>query len=356
MRALIWLLLLLTTPAFAQFSAVYRPPQTSQVAPIAEQLRERQTLEKLTAVLNKFVRVPSQVPVVAQSCGQTNAYYSPRQREIIICYELLQDHAVKLSRKYSQKFSEGRLSHVLAAELTFVLLHEVGHSLFDMYQIPVLGKEEDAADAFAAFLLLSTNGDSMLQEAPLFMPLSKTPWLTKTLMGAAVYGDEHALSEQRMANLVCWGFGKNPQGFNEAVSFIRLPQHRISRCTDEFAKMDRDVRGLLGDKLNIGGNQGATAGRPLSPAAQPTSVGLANNSSALLDQYQCNRCHAIDSRVIGPAYRDIANRYRGQDVVRALSNLVISGGQGNWGEVPAPPMRQLSNSDAERLVRWILSI
>lgn len=227
----------------------------------------------------------------------------------------------------------------------------MGHSLFDLYQIPVLGKEEDAADEFAAFLLLSTNGDRILQDAPVFMPLMKTPWIIKTLNGSAVYGDEHALSEQRMANLICQGFGKNPQSFAEAAAAIRLPQHRAQRCADEFAKMDRDVRSLLGSKLTLG-----PSGTTVAQSSQPTRAAMPSNAAPLLDQYRCNNCHTMESRRIGPSYREIASRYRGNDVVQQLIFSVKAGSVNVWGAVPAPPQNQVPEADADAMVRYILSI
>lgn len=356
MKNVLWLLLALAMPASAEFSAAYQPPQTNEVVGIATQMRQNQTLEKLSAVLNRFISVPGNVPVVAQSCGGVNAYYAPSRREIVICYELLADHGAKLQRKYGRTLDNDRLSHVLAAELTFVLLHEVGHAVFDIHRIPVLGREEDAADAFAAFVLLETNGASMLQEAPIYVPLVKTPWIIKTLKPAAVYGDEHSLSEQRLANIVCWGFGKDPQAFSGAAAAIKLPQHRAERCATEYAKMDRDVRGLLGDKLAFGRTGTAVPtsrneGVPQRPVAMAPS-----DAEALLDSYKCGNCHGMSDRKIGPALQAIAAKYRGQDVARQLAYNIKGGSVGGWGPIPAPPMRNVSDADAELMARWILAL
>lgn len=356
MKAFLWLLLMAAMPAFADFSASYESPQTNEVVAIATQLRQNQSLDKLAVVLNRFISMPASVPVVGRSCGGVNAYYAPSRREITICYELLADHAAKLQRKYGRTLDNARLSHVLAAELTFVLLHEVGHAVFDIHRIPVLGREEDAADAFAAFVLLETNGASMLQEAPIYVPLMKTPWIIKTLNPAAVYGDEHSLSEQRLANVVCWGFGKDPQAFAGAAAAIRLPQHRAERCATEYAKMDRDVRGLLGDKLAF--NRGAStvaAARYEGPAQRPAAM-TASDAEALLDGYKCGNCHGMSDRKIGPALQTIAARYRGQDAARQLANNIKNGSSGIWGPVPAPPMRNVGDADAESMARWILSL
>jgi len=356
MKNVLWLLLVLAMPASAEFSAAYQPSQTNEVVAIATQMQQTQTLEKLTAVLNRFISVPGNVPVVAQSCGGVNAYYAPSRREIVICYELLADHGMKLQRKHGRTLDNARLSHVLAAELTFVLLHEVGHAVFDIHRIPVLGREEDAADAFAAFVLLETNGASMLQEAPIYVPLMKTPWLIKTLNPAAVYGDEHSLSEQRLANVVCWGFGKDPQAFSGAVAAIRLPRHRAERCANEYAKMDRDVRGLLGEKLAFNRPNAVAKASRNDVVPQRSAAVASADVEAILDNHKCGNCHGMSDRKIGPALQTIAARYRGQDAARQLANNIKNGSSGIWGAVPAPPMRNVSDSDAEEMARWILAL
>lgn len=356
MKNIFLLLLVLARPAFAEFSAAYRPPQTNEVVAIAAQLQQSQTLDKLAMALNRFISVPGDVPLVGQSCGGVNAYYAPSRREIVICYELLADHAVKLQRKYGRTLDNNRLTHVLAAELTFVLLHEVGHAIFDIHRIPVLGREEDAADAFATFILLETNGNGMLQEAPIYVPLVKTPWILKTLNPAAVYGDEHALSEQRLANIICWGFGKNPQDFADAATTIKLPRSRAERCSNEYAKMDRDMRGLLGDKLMLNQSAAVTSSPRFNGIAQQPVAIAPVTAEAILDNYKCGNCHGLSDRKIGPALIAVAAKYRGKNAVQQLVHNIKAGSVGLWGPIPAPPMHHVADSDAEVIARWILAL
>lgn len=77
----------------------------------------------------------------------------------------------------------------------------------------------------------------------------------------------------------------------------------------------------------------------------------------LVDRSDCKTCHAIDYRVNGPAYQDIATRYRNDDfAVRNLTQKVIKGGAGNWGQVVMSAHPQLSDADVGEMVRWILSL
>lgn len=78
---------------------------------------------------------------------------------------------------------------------------------------------------------------------------------------------------------------------------------------------------------------------------------------ALAKKNNCLACHATDSKLIGPAYKEIAAKYKGDD--SALGNLVEkikSGGGGIWGDIPMPPNAAVSDEDAKTLVNWILSM
>ena len=76
----------------------------------------------------------------------------------------------------------------------------------------------------------------------------------------------------------------------------------------------------------------------------------------LAQKKNCLACHAIDKKVVGPAYQDVAAKYAGQkDAVEKLSQKVIKGGSGAWGQVPMPP-NAVTEAEAKQLVTWILSL
>jgi cytochrome c len=69
----------------------------------------------------------------------------------------------------------------------------------------------------------------------------------------------------------------------------------------------------------------------------------------------CTACHAVDKKVLGPAYQDVAKKYAGQkDAVAALAASIQKGGSGKWGPVPMPAQANLSEADAKTLATWIL--
>ena len=80
-------------------------------------------------------------------------------------------------------------------------------------------------------------------------------------------------------------------------------------------------------------------------------------AEALAQKSGCIACHAVDKKVIGPAYNEVAAKYKGdKDAQKKLETKVKAGGQGVWGPVPMPPNAQVSDADVKTLVAWVLSL
>ncbi len=76
---------------------------------------------------------------------------------------------------------------------------------------------------------------------------------------------------------------------------------------------------------------------------------------ALVAKSNCLTCHKISEKLIGPAYKDVANKYAGNDTaVTHLAHKILAGGSGVWGTVPMTPHPDLSEADAEQMVKYIL--
>ena len=75
----------------------------------------------------------------------------------------------------------------------------------------------------------------------------------------------------------------------------------------------------------------------------------------LAQRNTCTACHAVDKKVVGPGYRDIAKKYAdSKDAVAMLSESIRKGGMGKWGPVPMPAQTTLSDADARTLAGWIM--
>lgn len=86
------------------------------------------------------------------------------------------------------------------------------------------------------------------------------------------------------------------------------------------------------------------------------SAGNAMADMKLAQEKNCMACHAVDKKMVGPSYKDVAAKYAGQgDAVDKLSQKVMKGGSGVWGPVPMPANGQVNDADAKKLVAWILA-
>ena len=78
---------------------------------------------------------------------------------------------------------------------------------------------------------------------------------------------------------------------------------------------------------------------------------------ALGTSKNCMACHAVDKKLVGPAYKDVAAKYAGQkDAVDKLAAKILKGGSGVWGPVPMPANTQVNEAEAKKLAAWVLSL
>lgn len=77
---------------------------------------------------------------------------------------------------------------------------------------------------------------------------------------------------------------------------------------------------------------------------------------ALAEKKRCTVCHTVTKKILGPAYKDVAAKYAGQNASAQLATKIIQGGGGVWGVVPMPANPKISQSEADTLARWILSL
>jgi cytochrome c len=80
-------------------------------------------------------------------------------------------------------------------------------------------------------------------------------------------------------------------------------------------------------------------------------------SEELAKKNACTACHGIDKKLVGPAYRDVAAKYRGNAKAAAmLQEKVKKGSVGTWGQVPMPPNAAVKDADVKALVDWVLAL
>lgn len=203
-------------------------------------LLEQDNLNLVLDGLNAAFKIPRLVPVVFTE-GSEQAVY--RDGEIIICYDFLADIDEALKADYP-KPEERNL--ILMGEAHFVLYHEVGHAMVDMFEIPVVGREEDAVDGLATILAVSVlKRPELAVGAALAFDSQDDP---NKDFDQQDYWDVHSLDTQRYYNILCWVHGGAPEMCDDLVAKL-VPEDwfesRAGECEHEFEKLRKNWGKLL---------------------------------------------------------------------------------------------------------------
>ena len=82
-----------------------------------------------------------------------------------------------------------------------------------------------------------------------------------------------------------------------------------------------------------------------------------SDAKQLMTKYNCQACHAVDKKLVGPAYKDVAKKYENdKDALPRLAKKVREGGVGVWGQIPMPANTQVNEAESLQLVKWVLSL
>lgn len=93
----------------------------------------------------------------------------------------------------------------------------------------------------------------------------------------------------------------------------------------------------------------------LSLALLAPAAAFANQE--LAQKKNCMACHAVDKKLVGPAYKDVAAKYaKDKDASKKLAEKILKGGSGVWGPVPMPANPQVTAAEAETLAKWVLTV
>jgi cytochrome c len=94
----------------------------------------------------------------------------------------------------------------------------------------------------------------------------------------------------------------------------------------------------------------------LAAATMALAAAPAFANEALATKSACTACHAVDKKIVGPSFKEVAAKYKGDKNAEAkLVDKVKKGGTGVWGQVPMPPNAAVSDADIKTLVKWVLS-
>ena len=223
-----------------QIQISYVPPKNAAHEEIYRLIRERQVLERFRAFLSPL-RLPRKLLLRTEGCdGEVNAWY--HDDAITVCYEYLYD-IIQNAPQETTPAGVTRMDAIMGPAVE-VFFHELGHAVFDYLHTPILGREEDAADEFAAYFLLRFGGADLRRlltgAAYAYNREASLPSLKKN-----PFADEHGLPAQRFYNILCMAYGQDPKLFADVLKKGYLPPERAEYCGDEYAKVVHAMKILI---------------------------------------------------------------------------------------------------------------
>lgn len=217
----------------------YTEPKNPEHRPLYEQLKKGRVLERIRTVMSS-VRLPARLLLKTAGCdGVVNAWY--QDRVVQVCYEYL---AEAIRNAPQQAISDVTREAAILGATADVFLHEIAHALFDMLEIPILGREEDAADQVAAYIMLQLGArearNLIAGTAYLYAidVMQKSPRLKD-------FSDAHGVPAQRFFNLLCIAYGSNPKAYQDVVDKGLLPKGRAEGCEYEYAQLEHAFEALI---------------------------------------------------------------------------------------------------------------
>lgn len=245
---LIFLLTLAGSAAAQSFSATYQPvPQirSPELRQLQIDWRNNRLLEGLAAQLSRQFTLSQPLKIGLGECGMSNAFYKSDAKVIVLCLELIPDLVGRILREQGTSLDRETINNTVVGALVFIVFHELGHAIIDIESLPVLGRNEDAADMISTYLILQEPALADRGVAGGLFFFSKPTSVIPGFFSQRHMSDEHALHPQRAVNLACAAYGKEPSRFVWAMHAARVTNQRAGRCAGEYAQLDRSVRELL---------------------------------------------------------------------------------------------------------------
>lgn len=229
--------------AGGKISVTYAEPADEDEA-FAKEILQLGGTDGVADGLSTSFKLPTDLTISVVN-GMVGPQYSPADKTITLSYGFVNFTAETLKANFPDlQTNDEEFGKSLAAVDGFILLHEFGHALIDVYELPVLGKEEDAADSVATVFLTETvdNGAEYAFDAARFF---KALSARQRELTPADFFDEHSLDEQRATSIVCWIGGSNQENLAAVEETGILSQERLARCPSEYQQKVKAWKSLL---------------------------------------------------------------------------------------------------------------
>lgn len=257
-------------PDRGDFKVVYEKAKNPDYRGLQEVFRGTQLLEETAKALNEKLALPVDVTVTLRECGAADAAYEPDRHRISICYELV-DAFAGLFLGHSGKAPDASQAGAAVAGATlFALFHEAGHALIDLYHLQGKEKEEETADQLATLVLTGSGkqgATTAIDSASTLLVLARDT-AARGALAKVPFWSGHGFDERRLANMICWAYGKNPQGLQEQLADGTLLAGRAEGCAAEYGKIAEGWAEPLAPYL-----KGWTLVPPPPPPVAPDATG-----------------------------------------------------------------------------------
>jgi hypothetical protein len=196
---------------------------------VRERLMNNRLLERFSLFLAPL-KLPTTLRLRTRQCDEANAFYNRTDTSITLCYEYVQLFEQRAPKETTPQ-GITREDAIIGA-IVGTLLHETGHALFSIYRVPVLGREEDAADQIAGFVMLQFGRDAALTT----IKGSAWKWANQDWSNP-VFHDVHSTPQQRFYNFLCIAYGGDPDAFKKFIDIGWLPKWRAPLCAAEYQQV-----------------------------------------------------------------------------------------------------------------------
>jgi Putative metallopeptidase len=222
-----------------RFRVVYLKPRDRADVTVQSLVRLSRLSDVMAALSHRFI-LPRDVTIVVTP-GSNGPFYAPG-KSVIVFNDGFSALVLKVFSSEYPKIPQYRLGVLFASVEYFVLFHEIGHAFVHMYDLPILGKEEDAVDAISTVFMTAfvrNGGEIALSAADLFGYLGSH----HGKYGTVDFADEHSLDLQRMYDIACLVYGSDEKKWARVGAFI--PAERRARCAGEWRQKEHAFQVLL---------------------------------------------------------------------------------------------------------------
>jgi len=232
----------------------YGDPKVDAHKVIRDRLMKRQALEQYREFMSPL-QLPRRLTVRMKECGEPNAFFSSSESAINFCYEYIASNE-RLIAKYDALPGFQKEDAVVAAFVA-VLLHETGHAVFNFFKIPIFGREEDAADAIASFVMLEIGKSSARRLLAGFAHLRRAQELNAPPHSFEDFSDEHGTPAQRFYNVLCIAYGSdviaNTKVFEDFAKLLPTRPGgggRLGHCANEYRQVKYAFNKLMLENID----------------------------------------------------------------------------------------------------------